>query len=186
MEDEKIIELFWDRSESAIRETEEKYGGYMRTTAGNILQDEEDRNECINDALLAVWNSIPPARPNMLRTYLGKIVRNIAISRWRMLSAEKRGAGRVALALDELAELSDLGETSERIVESIAVSDILNSFLRTLNKTERVVFIKRYWLFMTDKEIAGAMGLSESNIKVILYRTRCELKRLLLKEGFKP
>lgn len=184
MEDEKIIELFFERSENAITRTQEKYGAYMRTVAGNILVDEEDVSECVNDALLAVWNAIPPARPAIFRTYLAKIVRNIAISRWRKQSAQMRGSGRIAEALDELGDLSDDADAAEALVERLALSDIFSRYLRTLNKTERTVFIKRYWLFMTVREIAEELHLSESNVKVMLHRSRAGLKEQLIQEGF--
>lgn len=186
MEDQKIIELFFERSENAIHETQEKYGVYMRTAAGNILENEEDIRECINDALLAMWNAIPPAKPENLRTYLAKIVRNIAVNRWRKQSAQKRGFGRVTEALEELGELSENEDAIGNLVENIALSDIVSRYLRTLNKTERTVFIKRYWLFMTVREIAEELHLSESNVKVMLFRSRSGLRELLIQEGFKP
>ena len=184
MEDEKIIELFFERSENAISRTQEKYGAYMRTVAGNILEDEEDISECINDALLAVWNAVPPANPANFRTYIAKVVRNIAISRWRRQSAKMRGAGRVAETLEELGELSDNEDLAEAIAERVTLSDIFSRYLRTLNKTERTVFITRYWLFMTAREIAEELHLSESNVKVMLHRSRAGLKEQLIQEGF--
>lgn len=184
MEDEIIVDLFWQRSESAVRETESKYGRYLHSIAFSILADEEDSRECINDTLLKVWNSIPPARPEMLQTYIGKIARNLALDRWRHQNAEKRGRGEIALALEELAEVSDHNGGEESIVDNIALKEVMDNFLAGLGSDERSAFMKRYWHFMTTREIAKDMRLSESNVRVILHRCRQKLKELLQKEGF--
>ena len=184
MDDDKIIELFWERSEDAVRETEAKYGRYMLSVASNVLVDEQDRQECVNDALLAAWNAIPPARPPALKLFLARVTRNIAVSKWRLLTAEKRGGGQAAAVLDELAELSDGRDFAQEIADSAALSQTLSSFLRSKDKTERTVFIKRYWLFMPVRDIAKSTGLSESSVKVMLHRSRSELRKLLEKEGF--
>ncbi len=184
IDDDKIIELFWERSEDAIRETEAKYGRYLTSVAANILTDEQDRRECISDALLAVWNAIPPAKPPALKLYLAKITRNLAISRWRRLSAEKRRGGQIAVVFDELAELPDGKDTSQEVADSMALAQALSSFLHSSGRIQRAVFIKRYWLFMPIKDIARSTGLSESNVKVMLHRLRSELRKFLLKEGF--
>ena len=184
MDDEKIIELFELRSEDALRQTEARYGRYLYSAAFRILEDEGDSRECVNDALLAAWNSIPPAHPQMLQTYLGKLVRNLALDRWRAQSAQKRGGGIVAQALDELAELSDHGAAAESVIDSLALSAALAAFLRSLKDTDRAVFMKRYWHFMTDSQIAEDMCLSSANVRVILHRCRKKLKEELKKEGF--
>ena len=184
MEDERIIELYWERSENAIRETEAKYGKYLLTTSKNILETDEDCMECLNDTLLSAWNSIPPARPQMLRTFLAKIMRNTALKKWRDQRAQKRGSGKVAEAIDEMDEISDNGSFAEDAVNSMVLSQILEDFLKTLEKRERALFIKRYWLFMTTREIAQQTGLGESNVRVVLHRMRGELKELLKKAGF--
>jgi len=184
MEDEKIVDLFWQRSENAVREIESKYGRYLHSIAFSILADEEDSRECINDTLLNVWNSIPPARPKMLQTYMGKIARNLALDRWRHQNTEKRGRGEIALALDELAEISDGNSCEESIVDSIALKEVMDSFLAGLGQDERSAFMKRYWHFMTTREIAKDMRLSDGNVRIILHRCRIKLKELLQKEGF--
>lgn len=184
MEDEKIVELYWQRSESALAETQTKYGRYLNTVAQNILQSGEDAAECVNDALLAAWNAIPPAKPQMLQTFLGKLVRNLALDKWRAQSAEKRGGGRVAEALDELAELSDGNDLAESVAERLDFSALIGSFLSGLNEKDRLVFMKRYWHFMSVREIAEDLRLSESNVRVILHRCRKILKTQLEKEGF--
>ena len=184
MDDEKIVELFEQRSEEALRETEAKYGRYLRSVAQRILDDEEDSRECVNDALLAAWNAIPPARPQMLQTFLGRIVRNLALDRWRGQTAQKRGGGAVAQALEELPQLAERMTASDSMAEDMALSQAIKVFLRGLRETDRSVFMKRYWHFMTEREIADDMGLSRVNVRVILHRCRSKLKEQLEKEGF--
>ena len=184
MDDERITELFFDRSEDAIKETENKYGRYIYSIAFNILSDEESSRECLNDTLLQAWNAIPPARPKVLRAFLGKIARNLSLKRLDLESAKKRGGGQIAEIMEELGDLSDGGTEPDRIVDSIALSDALRSFLRGLDQTDRMVFMKRYWMFMSTNEIASDMGLSGGNVRVILHRTREKLREQLKKEGF--
>ena len=183
MDDGKIIELYWSRSESALRETETKYRNYLMTVARNILQDEEDAAECVNDALLAAWNTIPPSRPEMLQTYLGKLVRNSALDRWRRLSSEKRGGGRVAEALDEISQAADSAQLDDTITDRIVINDVIRDFLMNLKESERSMFMKRYWYFMSTPEIAEDMRISEVNVRVTLYRCRKRLADMLKKEG---
>ena len=186
MNDEKILDLYWDRSERAIHETEAKYGKYLLFIAGNILDSQEDCIECLNDTLLAAWNAIPPARPEMLRTFLAKIMRNIALGKLNYQNAEKRGSGRVAEAIEELGDISDSESSMENVVERVALTEVLEAFLESLQDAERKVFIKRYWLFKTTREISEQTGLTESNVRVMLFRLRRKLKDILTKEGFKP
>ena len=184
IEDEKIIELFWERSEDAVRQTEAKYGRYLLTVAGNILSDEQDCQECVNDVLLAAWNAIPPARPQVLKLFLARVTRNIAVSKWRSLTAGKRGSGQAELVLDEIREMSSGRDIADEVADNMVLSQAISSFLRSKSRMERIVFTKRYWLFMTTREIAESVGLSESNVKVMLHRMRKELRKLLIKEGF--
>lgn len=184
VDDEKIKELFRQHSEDAVRKTQEKYGKYLLSVAQRILGDEQDSIECVNDVLLAAWKTLPSADPQDIKTFLGKIVRNLALDRWRAMSAEKRGGGRVAEALDELAELASPGSPVEDLIDSMTLSDTIRAFLRGLKTNERVVFMKRYWHFLTDAEIAEETGLSRSNVRVILHRCRKKLKEELKKEGF--
>lgn len=180
MEDQEIIALFWARSEHAIEETANKYGLYCRQIAYNILESITECEECVNDAYLQAWNSIPPNRPSKLRLYLGKITRQLAIDRYRYLRAEKRGAGRMTLALDEL-QLSDT--VQDRVIDKILLRNILNEFLAGLRPDTRKIFIKHYWYLRTVKEIAAEMDISESKVKMTLLRCRNELKKALEKEG---
>lgn len=182
MDDRKIVELYWERSESAIRETQKKYGKYCNRIAMNILNSFPDAEECVNDAYLQVWNSIPPKKPLSLAAYIGKIVRNLSINRIVHQSAEKRSA-RVTTVLEEAEEFlpSPAGETS--LSDELALKEAINGFLATLSAEHRAIFLYRYWYLSSVKEIAKRFKLSESNVKVILHRTRGKFKEYLEKEG---
>lgn len=183
MEDKQIIALYWDRSENAISETDEKYGRYCHYIAQNILQNEEDAAECVNDTYLRAWNAIPPKRPNNLRTFLGKITRNLALNRWEQRNAEKRGAGVLSQVLDELYECVPASDSTEQIIEKILLKDLLDGFLTTLKPDAREIFVRRYWYFSSVQEIADEYGMTESKVTVTLCRTRQKLAHLLEKEG---
>ncbi len=183
MDDKQIIALYWDRSENAISETTKKYGRYCRFIAQNILQNEEDAAECVNDAWLRAWNAIPPQRPNNLRTFLGKITRNLALNRWEQQNAEKRGGGVITQALEELHACLPSGDSTEQIIDKIVLRNLLNGFLATLKPDARKIFVRRYWYFSSVKEIAAEYGMTESKVTVTLCRTRQKLAKLLQKEG---
>ena len=183
MEDEKIIELYWARSESAISETEIKYGRYLKTVAKNILSDEEDSLECVNDTYLNAWNAMPPARPKVLQSFLGKITRNLALDKYRANTAEKRGGGSVAVVLDELIDVSSGENVEDTVADRSAITAALKMFLSGLTDEDRRIFLKRYWYFMSVKEVADDMSLGESSVKMRLLRMRENLRRTLIKEG---
>jgi RNA polymerase sigma-70 factor (ECF subfamily) len=187
MEDEKIIGLFFARSENAISETAQKYGGYCHSIAWRILQNQEDSEECVSDTYLKAWESIPPKRPEKLRTYLGKLTRNLALHIYEKYHAEKRGMGRTALALDELKEcipaFTPAFDPVAGIADDMALKEILNQFLSVLPVQTRLIFLRRYWYFDTIAEIAAAFRVSESKVKMSLLRSRGRLKQLLEKEG---
>ena len=168
MEDFEIVEMYWDRDENAITETDRKYGKYCRKIAFSIVTNKEDMEECVNDTYLQTWNSLPPQRPERLSTYLGKICRNISINLYEKLTAEKRGGNETDACLDELSEL--IGGSSE--VEE------------QLDLTVRTVFVQRYWYMMSVKEIAKENRMSDSNVKMTLSRTRDKLKVYLEEEGY--
>lgn len=182
MTDNKIIELYWERSERAIEETDRVYGRYFRSVAYGILWDEEDAKETVNDTYLKAWNSIPPERPNYLKAFLARITRQLSINRLEQNTAKKRGAGQYELILDELAECIPDGD--EDIGDVAALRDTLNRFLRSLPSDARCVFIRRYWHTQPIAEIARAYGMSESKVKSILMRTRNKLKKILNEEGY--
>jgi len=183
MDDNKIIELFMDRSEQAISETSKKYGKYCHYIAYSILHNDEDSEECVNDTYLRAWNSIPPQHPSSLKTFLGKITRNLSLNKWEMLSAEKRGAGQASLILDELSECIPSEENTVCAAENMIIRDALDRFLDGLPEGTRKIFVRRYFYMSSVKEIAREYGLSESKVTVTLFRTRKKLKTALEKEG---
>jgi RNA polymerase sigma-70 factor (ECF subfamily) len=183
MEDSKIIELYWNRSENAIRETEAAYGSYCKTIARNVLENNADAEECVNDAYMTLWNTIPPQRPDRLQSYLGRIVRNGAINRRKARSTAKRGGNRYPAALEELAEVLAAKDGVEEAFEAKELGRQITRFLEELPKEKRVIFLMRYWYCDSVEAIAKATGFTKSKVKMSLLRTRKELKEYLLKEG---
>lgn len=183
MEDQQIIELFFSRSENAISETARKYGRYCHSIAYHILQNEEDSEECVNDTYLRAWDVIPPKRPEKLSAFLGKLTRNLSLHQYEKYHAEKRGAGRTALALDELQDCIPAADNVAQAIDDMALAEILNRFLAALPAQTRSMFMRRYWYFDSVEEIASRFGVSESKVKMSLLRTRGKLKQFLEKEG---
>ena len=184
MEDSRIVSLYWQRKEEAIDRTEEKYGRYLTTIAYNILSDLEDSKESVNDTYLAAWDSIPPQKPQVLSTYLGKLTRRISLNKWRRTTTKKRGGGEMPLALEELSECIPSGESVEGYIEGKELARTLNTFVGSLPDTERDVFISRYWFLASVKEISEKFGFSESKVKSMLLRTREKLRKILAQEGY--
>ncbi len=182
MNDPEIVELYWQRSERAIPETDKKYGSYCHHIAYNICGSPEDAEECVNDTWLRAWNSMPDARPAALPPFLGTIVRGAAINRFRAARRQKRGGGQTVLALDELAECLPAPGSVEQEVEIAQLRQAIDSFLGGLGETERKIFVARYWFLAPIGEIAGKLGCSEGKVKTSLYRTRGKL-RAFLKEA---
>lgn len=184
MDDKNIVDLYWQRSEKAILETDEKYGSYCFRIAYNVLANVEDAEESVNDTYLAAWNQLPPHRPSILATFLGKITRNISISRWRSRSASKRGGGQIVLALEELKEcVAGQQNLESNYINKEAVS-AFNRFLDTLPETERRIFLRRYWCLDSIADIAADFGFSQSKVTSMLHRVRTKLLSQLKKEGF--
>lgn len=183
MEDSRIVDLYWQRSDRAVAETDRKYGRYCRTVAYNILANSEDSDECVNDTYLRAWNSMPDARPQALSAYLAKITRNLAISMLRKRNRLRCGGGQTALALDELADVVPAGQSLEAMVEGRELAQILDAYLRALPETERKVFMARYFFITPVKEIAEKFGFTESKVKSMLSRTRTRLRNYLEEEG---
>lgn len=180
MQDEEIIRLFWQRSQLAIEKTAEKYGSYCHTIAGNILSNPEDSEECVNDTWLRAWDAIPPQKPGKLSAFLGRITRNLALNRREKYRAEKRGGGEYPLALQELGDCvpDRAGDPCDRL----HLSQVLNRFLASLQPKARHIFLRRYWLFFSIREIAEFYALSESSVKMSLLRSREALRKALEKE----
>ncbi|MCI8309349.1 MAG: sigma-70 family RNA polymerase sigma factor [Clostridia bacterium] len=181
MNDEEILDLYWTRQEKAIYETDKKYGKYCNTISFNILQNNEEAKECVNDTYLKAWNNIPPKRPNVLKIYLGRITRNLAINQYEKRKAKKRDYT-LEVALEELNECVSSKNNVEEVVDYNELVNVLNTFLSELSENKRKIFLERYWYLYSIKEISSNNKISESNVKVILMRLRKELKDYL-KEG---
>ena len=181
-DDQKIIELYCNRSENAIAETAGKYGRYCNAIAYGILKSHEDAQECVSDVYLTAWNAIPPRRPADLSTYLGKITRNLSIDRLRTRSREKRGGGEAPLALDELEEVVAGSDSPENEAVRKELIASLNRFLGELTRQERYVFVRRYWYLDSLTDIAEKTGFSGSKVASMLFRLRGRLKKQLIKE----
>lgn len=183
MEDGQIIELYWDRDQRAIQETDGKYGKFLCGIAWNLLRSREDSEECVNDTYLRAWEAIPPTRPAAFRTWLGHITRNLSLDRWKRRQAEKRGGG-AELLLGELEDCVPAGrEGPERAVEDLELAELLNAFLRGLSREGRTVFLRRYWYGESVAEIGAALGCGEGKVKSSLFRSRKALRAYLEKEG---
>lgn len=183
MEDSRIVALYWARDEEAIRATASKYGSYCRSIADNILRSREDAEEILNDTYLGAWNAMPPHRPEVLRTFLGRITRCAALKKWRDEHRDKRGGDEVALTLEELSECVPSGHSVEAGVIAGELSERIDRFLGTLVPVERQVFLCRYWYLDSISKIGGDFGFSDSKVKSMLHRTRAKLRAYLEKEG---
>lgn len=184
MEDTGIVQLYWERSEKAISETDLKYGSYCRAIAYGILDSQEDTEEAVSDTYMDAWNAIPPHRPQILSTFLGKITRRISIDLWRSRTRAKRGGGQIIFALEELEDCIAGSRDVERETEQKELIRTVNRFLDTLPATERRVFLARYWYLDSIGEIADQFRFSQSKVTSMLHRTREKLRNLLKKEGY--
>lgn len=182
MEDKKIIELFYERSEQAIIELSNKYGAVCTKVANNILNNRQDAEECVNDAYLGAWNTIPPQRPNPLLSYVSRIVRNLAIKKYHANTAAKRNST-YNIVLDELENCfpSPVSVEKELEVKEIVVS--IDKFLASLDRDSRVMFVRRYWYSDSITELAELFHVSSHNVSVRLFRIRAKLRKHLMKEG---
>lgn len=185
MEDSKIIQLYWNRDESAIPATSEKYGVYCTSIARNILKNEEDTEECVNDTYFNAWNSIPPQRPSVLSAFLGRITRNLSFNRYKLLHTQKRGGGELPLVLEELTEVVSGKESVEQELERKELLAEINSFLAGIPKEKRQMFVRRYWYAEPVNEIAKRFGISESSATMTLKRVREQLKEKLVEKGYR-
>lgn len=183
MKDADIVELYWKRDESAIAATAEAYGNYCFSIACRILQCSEDAQECVNDTYWKAWRSIPPQRPQQLATYLGKITRNLSLDRIKRLNAQKRGKGQTDLALKELESCIPAATDTAQLVDEIVLTDAINQFLREQPRTERNIFVGRYWHLYSIADLAQSYGMRESKVASLLFRMRKKLKCHLEKEG---
>ena len=180
MEDRDIISLLWQRHEDAIAALAEKFGQRLQRLAKNILLNESDAQECVNDTYLAVWNTIPPQRPSPLSPYILRLCKNIAISKLRAATAQKRSA--YEIALDELSEAIGM-DTLEQTLSSQELGRAIDAFLDTLSREDRFVFLRRHWYGDSVQDIAHSLGQSTNRVSVRLHRIRSKLKDYLIKEG---
>ena len=180
MEDSKIIELYFARSEDAIRQTQKKYGRYCFAIANNILCDESDSQECVNDTYLKVWDTIPPNKPERFSVYIGKLTRNLSISKLRKSNALKRST-KTDVVWDEIEDL--IPDPVADLADRVILKEAINRFLRELSKKDRLIFVKRYWYMSPSKDIAKDLGVSDSYVRLKLFRLRNEFKEFLSREG---
>jgi len=183
MEDRQIVELYWQRSEQAVAETDRKYGRYCEAIAYAVCSDRQDAEECVNDTWLRAWNAMPDKRPTALGAFLGRITRNLAINLFERKNRQKRGGGQMTVALEELEDCIPGREDPQRQVELEELRQALGRFVAELNETEKMVFTARYWYLKSVEEIAGRMGFTQSRVKSLLFRLRRRLGRYLEEEG---
>ena len=184
MEDKAILDLYFARDELAITETDRKYGGYCYSIANRILCSNEDSEETVSDTYWQTWNSIPPQRPNFLKLFLGKITRNLAFTRWRKMSAARRGGGETELVLEELAECIPGNESVDDHLNARELARVIRGFLDTLPKRHQDIFLQRYFFVDSPEAIAARYGMKRTNVNMILSRTRAKLKTYLTQEGY--
>lgn len=183
MNDQQIIELYMERSEKAVSETYDKYSAYCNSISFSILQNSEDAEECVNDTFQKAWESIPPSRPNNLKSFLGKITRNISLNRLKYNNTQKRGSGNIDVLLSELEECVSDKFNVESEIYAKEFSQIINGFLSDLPIEKRKIFVRRYWYMDSIKEISEQYDIGEEKVKSILFRLRKQLKKQLEKEG---
>lgn len=184
MDDAKIVQLYWDRNEQAIPAAADKYGNYCTSIAKNILGNREDAEECVNDTYLNAWNSMPPHRPSILSTFLGKIVRNLSFNRYKHNTADKRGGGELPMVLDELSDLVSGRDDVEQEIDHKELVKAIDTFLDGLPADKRSIFISRYWHTDSISEIAIRHGMTDGAVSMTLNRLRLKLHNYLLERGF--
>ncbi len=183
MEDNKIIDLYWARSQQAVEESETKYGSYCRAIARGILSLEEDAEECVNDTWLHAWNAMPPQRPNILSAFFGKLTRNLSLDRWRRERAAKRGGSQVEAALHELEDCLPDRRTPDDALDASETAALISAFLRAQPELDRRLFVRRYFHMESLAALGERFGLTQGQIKSRLHRTRQKLKLALEQEG---
>lgn len=184
MDDSEIIRLFMARDERGLAEAESKYSRYCTAIALNILGSREDAEDCVNDALEAAWQLIPPNCPVSLATFLGRLTRNSAVNMLKARLTQKRGGGEAELVFEELEECVAQGGGVEELFERHELEGVINQFLTRLTKTNRKMFMLRYWYCYSVREIALRLGTSENTVSVTLNRIRSKLKEQLKKRGY--
>ena len=182
MQDERILSLFFSRSEQAIHEVDQKYGDGLLRFAMRLLGNQQDAEECVNDAYLGAWNTIPPAKPDPLAAYLYRLVRNLACKRYHRETAARRDC-RYTVVMQELESCLSAPDSVEDMVQVQELTHLIESFLETLDIENRVIFLRRYWFCDSYAEIAARVGLREKTVSVRLVRLRRKLKLILQEKG---
>ena len=184
MDDNRIIDLYFDRNQLAIGITADKYGSYCMKISMNILEDTSDSEEVVNDTYMQVWNSIPPQKPQSLMAYIARIARNLAINKLKYRNAQKRNNGEALLSYDELdmCTPSDISVENESDIK--ALSAHISAFLHTQKEDSRNIFVRRYFYCDSIEDIAERFAFSTSKVKSTLMRTRDKLRCYLQKEGY--
>ena len=183
MEDGAIVDLFWERDETALAAAAEKYGKYCHSISRSILGNDEDAEECVNDAYMAAWKSIPPHRPEQLSAYLGKLTRNISINRFKRQTRKKRGGGHTEVALSELEDCVPDSFGVEQMLDELVLQRAISDFLYSQPVPLRRLFVWRYWYLLSISEIAAKSGMERSKVSSQLFGMRSDLKKYLEKEG---
>lgn len=184
MDDNDIIQMYWDRNDQAIRATAEKYGHYCKVIAKNILNNDEDAEECVNDTYLNAWNTMPAHWPKRLATFLGKITRNLSFNKYKHNHSQKRGGGEIALVLDELTDCISDADDVEQAFDRQELIKAVNSFVRSLPIDRRNIFVRRYWYADSVSSIANDYGMLPGTASKALERTRKQLRAYLTERGF--
>lgn len=180
MDDRKIVDLYWARSEDAISESDKKYGRMLNALSYSLLSSREDAEECVNDTYIDAWNAMPMARPELLGAFLSKITRRISIDRFRLKHRERRGG--IDNLTDELSECISSGKTPQEEYENRQITEQINAFLYSQAKERRVMFVLRYFYSKSVAEISEQLGIGQSKVKTTLFRMRGELRDILEKE----
>lgn len=183
MTDAEIINLYWDRDQSAITQSASQYGGYCYSIANSILNNNEDSEECLNDTWLRAWKAIPPQRPNRLSLFLGRVTRNLAFDKYKMSKAQKRNGGEFQMVLNELDDCIPSSASVEQAVADNELEQLINDYLHTLPERECNIFMLRYWYNEPIAEIGKLLSIKGNNVKASLFRSRKNLKAFLEKEG---
>lgn len=185
LDDGEIVRRFFERDESALSAVSGKYGGYCMRIARNILGNDQSAEECVNDTLMRLWETIPPDRPSSFPAFVGRIVRNISLNVVRSSNAQKRGGGEIDAVLDEMEELVSSGDSVERTAEQHELMAAVNDFLGTLTEKKRMVFVLRYWHCESVSEVAACVGMSQANVSNVLKRERKKLMEYLSERGLR-
>ena len=182
MEDTAIVDLYWQRSDRAISETDRKYGRYCHSIAFNFVRNNEDAEECVNDTYFALWNALPSQKPSIFSAFIGRITRNLALKKYEYISASKRNPA-VVTSFEELSDCVSGTDNVESEVESRQIENMISTFLWRQGEEKRNVFIRRYWYFDSIETICSSTGFSQSKVKSMLYEMRRKLRANLEREG---